>query len=106
MSSYVLSLFKGLLKKKTTIPTNEEKVKQLGAKALGLFDHMKKAHDDLSEINKELEAIVEDEQALLKQEDEAHQRKVSMRLRNIGNAHQEIGMNLKVQNKLKDFIER
>ncbi|EJW14092.1 hypothetical protein M5X00_26275 [Paenibacillus alvei] len=86
------------------ILSNEEKVKELSEKAMGLFDHMKKAHDELHTINLELDMIVRSEQRKIDEENERHQREIKNRTENIVHATNEINMNNKVKEKLADFI--
>lgn len=73
--------------------SSQEKVNHLSDKAIGLFDHMKKAHSELEDINNQLEQVVEEE----------NQRIVQIE-RNREKALEEIQMNKKVQEKLVDFI--
>lgn len=91
-------------KPQTVVLSNSDKVKVLSEKAVGLFDHMKKAHDELSVINVELNQVISDEEAKLLQEEEAHERKKANRCRTIEIAHEELGMNYKLQGKLGEFI--
>lgn len=86
--------------------SNSDKVNHLGEKAIGLFDHMKKAHSDLSEVNVLLSEVIEDEESKMLDEIESHSHKLKTFESNIEKAHNEIGMNTKVQEKLADFIVR
>jgi len=102
MSSHVLSLFRR--KKKKVNLSNEEKVSLLSEKAVGLFEHMRKAYTELGQINEELLQVIDDEKALIEQEHERHQRVMEKLQRNISKAHEEIQMNTAVQNELSRFI--
>lgn len=93
-------------KPKVVILSNAEKVRELSDKAIGLFDHMKKAHDELHTINSELEQIVASEDRKIGEEIQRHQREIKSLTDNKVRAIDEIGMNKKVQEKLADFIIR
>jgi hypothetical protein len=104
MSSHILSLFGKLRKKKTVILSNEEKVKALGDKAVGLFDHMKKAHSELETINVELVNIATDEEVNMNAEIESHNRKIEKMVKNRSRAMDEMRMNVKIQEELAKFV--
>ncbi|TVX86026.1 hypothetical protein [Paenibacillus agilis] len=91
-------------KAKIVILSNEDKVKELSDKAIGLFDHMKKAHSELDVINNELDLIIVSEEQKIEKEIENHQRKIKQLTDNKIRAIEEKGMNTKVQEKLSDFI--
>lgn len=86
------------------ILSNEEKVKELSEKAYGLFDHMKQAHDELNNINAELEQIVVSEENSIEREIERHHLELKKRTDNKLRASEEILMNKRIQGKLADFI--
>jgi hypothetical protein len=103
MSSHILSLLK-FRKSKKAVLTNEEKVKALSEKAVGLFDHMKKAHTELGDINAELRVVAEAETEKIIHAEEEHNRKKKQLQNNREKALNEIDMNEKIQGKLVDFI--
>lgn len=84
--------------------SNEEKVKHFSDKAIGLFDHMKKAHDELEGINNELLLIATSESKKAEQELERHQLEIKKISDNMVRAQDEIDMNKKFQEKLAEFI--
>lgn len=84
--------------------SSQDKVNHLSEKAIGLFDHMKQAHEELGNINNELELIVASEDQKVEQEIERHQRELRKLTDNKVKAIEEIQMNKKVQEKLVDFI--
>ncbi|OME54040.1 hypothetical protein BSK59_15780 [Paenibacillus odorifer] len=86
--------------------SNEQKVKQFSEKAIGLFDHMKKAHSELATINEELDLIIVSEDQKIQKEIEDHHYKIKQLADNKIRAVDEKNMNTKVQEKLADFIVR
>jgi vacuolar-type H+-ATPase subunit I/STV1 len=100
----VKNLIAKFRKKQTVILSNEEKVNALRDKAMGLFDHMKKAHTDLGKINSELNQIVIAEDERIQQEIESHQHKITQLTNNKAKAVDEITMNEKIQSELVKFV--
>lgn len=100
----ITSLVNKFRKKKKVVLSNEEKVKALSEKSVGLFDHMKKAHTELGVINEELKHIVHDEEKRIENEIERHQRELKRMSDNKVKAMDEIKINGLIQNELTRFI--
>lgn len=84
--------------------SNEDLVSHLSDKAIGLFDHIKVASDELDLINSELHRVADEEALNLEKEIEAHKARVDKITKNKEKAVNEIRMNNKVKEKLADFI--
>lgn len=104
MSSYVLDLFRRKKKKQQVSVSNGEKIRLLSEKAIGLFDHMKQAHDELTDINSELTQIAEAETEKIVEEHEAFERRIKQLEYNRDKALDEINMNTSLQGELAKFI--
>jgi hypoxanthine phosphoribosyltransferase len=91
----LLNLIKKVFKKepKEVIVTNEMKVQQLSEKAIGLVDSFRKTHEELGEINNQLQQIIKEET-----------QKIILIERNRDKAWEEMQMNKKLQEKLAEFI--
>lgn len=73
--------------------TNNMKVQVLSEQAVGLLDSFKKTHDELADINNQLQQVVDEET-----------QKVIEIERNREKAIDEMEMNKKLQEKLAEFI--
>lgn len=91
----MLNLIKKVFKKKQkeVNVTNEMKVQMLSEKATGLVDSFRKTHDELEEINNQLQQVIEEET-----------QKVILIERNRDKAWEEMQMNNRLKEKLTDFI--
>lgn len=84
---------KVLGRKKQVVITNQMKVQELSDKANGLFESFRKTHNELEDINNQLQQVIEDET-----------QKIIQIERNRERAIEELQMNKKLQEKLADFI--
>lgn len=90
----LLKRIKGLAKRaKLSKMTNDMKVQVLSEQAVGLLESFKKTHDELEDINNQLQQVI----------DEETQKAIEIE-RNRDKAFDEMEMNKKLQAKLAEFI--
>ncbi|MCR8994581.1 hypothetical protein [Brevibacillus laterosporus] len=90
----MLKHIKGLAKRaKISKMTNNMKVQALSEQAVGLLESFKKTHDELEDINNQLQQVI----------DEETQKAIEIE-RNRDKAFDEMEMNKKLQAKLAEFI--
>ncbi|ALA47966.1 hypothetical protein ABE137_12365 [Brevibacillus laterosporus] len=90
----MLKRIKGLAKRaKLSKMTNDMKVQVLSEQAVGLLESFKKTHDELEDINNQLQQVI----------DEETQKAIEIE-RNRDKAFDEMEMNKKLQAKLAEFI--
>lgn len=86
---------KALFSKKSIVDLdNDGKIESYKEEIEGVFSNFKRMHDKLEDVNSKLGAILEEE----------HQNEINARKR-LEKAQDEINMNAKLQEKLKDFIK-